>query len=154
MRLALERQEPVGAFGCRSVTEADAAPLGRLMLDAYRGTVDDEGETLEDAVAEVAKTTQGGYGRFLPDCSLAIEQNGVMSSACLITLIEERGLPFLAFAMTAPGSQGKGMAAFLLKTAINVLFDNGHRELVLVVTEANEPAVRLYRKLGFEPVAD
>ncbi len=91
MRLMLERQEPAGTWDCRSVTEADIPALGRLMLDAYRGTVDYEGETIEDAVKEVAKTLRGGYGRFLPDCSLAIETNGVMSSACLITLIGAAG---------------------------------------------------------------
>ncbi len=53
--------------------------------------------------------------------------------------------------MTEPESQSKGMTTFLLKTAINVLLDNGHHDLALVVTEANEPAVRLYRKLGFKP---
>ena len=44
------------------------------MLDAYRGTIDDEGETLEDALAEVDRTFAGEYGEFLGAFSRVIER--------------------------------------------------------------------------------
>jgi ribosomal protein S18 acetylase RimI-like enzyme len=40
----------------------------------------------------------------------------------------------------------------LLAAGGNALIGTGHSELDLIVTEAIEPAVALYRKLGFEPV--
>lgn len=152
MRWEIVRREPVRTWECRAVTEADIPALGRLMLDSYRGTVDYEGEELEDAVAEAGKTLRGGYGRFLADCSSCIELDGKIASACLVTLIEDKDLPFLAFSMTRPGSQGKGMAGFLIQTAGNRLLDRGYKELVLVVTKENERAVRLYKRIGFAEV--
>jgi hypothetical protein len=41
----------------REARSQDAEALGRLMHDAYRGTVDDEGETLEQSVAEARERT-------------------------------------------------------------------------------------------------
>jgi hypothetical protein len=35
------------------------------MLESYRGTIDDEGETLDDARSEVRRTFDGDYGTFL-----------------------------------------------------------------------------------------
>ena len=37
----------------RPVQAADAPSLAELMIDAYRGTMDDDGETYDDALAEV-----------------------------------------------------------------------------------------------------
>jgi GNAT superfamily N-acetyltransferase len=153
MRWEIARRKPVGDWVPRAVTEADVPALGRLMLDSYRGTVDYEGEELEDAVAEIGKTLGGGYGRLLADCSPCIEFDGGIASACLVTLIEDKDLPFLAFSMTRPESQGRGMAGFLIQTAGNRLLDRGYKELVLVVTKDNERAVRLYERAGFAEVA-
>jgi hypothetical protein len=48
---------------------SDVTAFGSLLLSAYRGTVDDDGET-EDAVAEVERTLAGKYGSFLEGCSI------------------------------------------------------------------------------------
>ena len=44
------------------------------MLAAYRGTVDDEGESEADAVAEVERTLRGGYGPLLDEGSFVAEE--------------------------------------------------------------------------------
>jgi ribosomal protein S18 acetylase RimI-like enzyme len=48
--------------------------------------------------------------------------------------------------------QRRGLGASLVAASGNALLSAGRRELALIVTEANEPAVALYRKLGFEQV--
>ncbi len=152
MKLALERQEPAGPWTWRQVTLEDAEPLAELMLDAYRGTVDYHDETLADARAEIHKTLNDGYGRFIPVASFLIEEDGRLVSACLVTLLDDPTIPLLAFSMTAPNHRNQGLAGFLIRHAVNRLLDAGHRELALVVTSTNEPAIHLYEKLGFRPV--
>lgn len=159
----------------RRVTPADAPALARLMLDAYRGTVDDGGEGPDQATAEVANLLSGGYGIFdlaasevvCRDCSAQnLERSGtggtpvppldstsrdeVIVSATLVT--EYDGGAMVAFSMTAPAWQRRGLArAGLLRTMAR-LRDAGRDRVDLAVTSTNTPAVTLYLSLGFREV--
>ena len=97
MKMVFKRQELAGSSKCRNVTEQDVNPLGTLMLESYRGTIDYEGEHLEDAVDEVHGTINGKYGKFCRDCSFIIEQDGVVKSASMATNFEDIQNPLLAF---------------------------------------------------------
>jgi GNAT superfamily N-acetyltransferase len=149
MRMCLHRQDVEEAPGCRTVSQDDVAALGSLMLEAYRGTVDYEGEDLRDAQEEVRGTFGGKYGPFLPDCSFLIETEGQPQAACLITWSERLKSPLLTYSITHPNAQNRGLGAFLICQSINALVSRGHRNLYLVVTEGNAPAQHLYEKLGF-----
>lgn len=127
------------------------APLARLMLEAYRGTVDDSGETLDDAVAEVERLLGGTYGAFDPETSEVIERDGMLVSATLVTRYE--GLPLVAFSMTAPAWKRRGLARAGLVRAMARLAERGESTVQLAVTKANAPAVALYISLGFGEVA-
>jgi RimJ/RimL family protein N-acetyltransferase len=72
----------------------------------------------------------------------------VAASTSLITLWKDH--PLLAFSMTAPQYQGRGLAGFLICKSLFALKLAGYSELYLVVTEGNTPAEKLYRKIGFE----
>jgi ribosomal protein S18 acetylase RimI-like enzyme len=123
------------------------AALGSLMFAAYRGTVDDEGETEAAALAEIQKTYAGAYGAFVPLCSRVVERAGRLVSATLITRWQER--PFVAFSVTDPDSKRAGLARACMVGAMQCLRAAGESELRLVVTLANTPAVNLYNSLGF-----
>lgn len=129
---------------------ADVTALGPLLLSAYRGTVHDEGETEEDAVAEVDRTLAGEYGSFLARCSFIANEGPLMVGASLVTLPGER--PLLAHLLVRAGWKRKGIGTSLLDATGNELLSAGHPALDLYVTEGNEPAVSLYRKAGFEVV--
>lgn len=152
MRLYLQGQNVEKIPDCRAVSGEDIPALGRLMLDAYRGTIDDEGETLDDAVAEIRGTIDGQYGPFLRDCSFAVEENEDLVAACLVTWSKTLKAPFLGYCITRPDHQNRGLGVFLVKTSINALVARGHRDLYLVVTEGNAPALHLYEKMGFRAV--
>ena len=125
----------------------DQDQLAALMLAAYRGSVDEEEETMEQAAIELRKTFTGAYGPFLPQCSRVIERNGQIVAATLVTGWQDR--PFVAFAMTAPEFKRQGIArASMLNTMQDVL-KCGESLLSLVVTVQNEPAFNLYQSLGF-----
>lgn len=148
MRVLLSAGGAGPAAGIRPFTPTDVVPLGALMLRAYRGGVDDEGETEDDAIEEVRRTVAGAYGRFVPECSMVREHDGQPIAAVLVTRHE--GRPFVAFTFTDPRFVNRGHAAACFQAAMRELFARGERELRLDVTAANEPAMHLYRKLGFE----
>lgn len=141
--------------GLRPFTTADADPLAHLMLDSYRGSVDDNGETLEDAKRDVAKLLAGDFGATDYGASVVVEHAGDLASATIIT--RDRVAPpplapgeaFLAFSMTAPTWKRQGLARSGLTHAIAILRSRGEPRLHLVVTRTNTPAVALYRALGF-----
>ena len=121
------------------------------MLAAYRGTVDDEGENDEDAVAEVERTLEGEYGPLIADCSFLASHEGRVVAASLVVLSEDR--PLLAHLVVEPEMSRKGIGTSLLHASGNALLRAGYTELDLYVTEENDPAVNLYRKVGFEVIA-
>ncbi len=150
MRLSLAERDVGPTWHALPIDPALAPALGALMLAAYRGTVDDEGETEENALAEVERTLSGEYGLPIPDASLAISDDHRLVGASIVTMWEEH--PFLAYAFVHPDAQRRGVATHLMAAAGNALLSAGHDRLDLFVTEANTPAVTLYRKLGFEVV--
>lgn len=152
MQLLLTRQERSATWPYQPVRESDREDLAILLYAAFRGTIDDEGETFADALAEIDRTFAGDYGGLLYDCSFVIEQGEFLACACLIGLSAPEGDPLVVFSMTRPDAQGRGMARFLLQRSIDALLDRGHESLTLIVTEGNVPAERLYASLGFRPI--
>lgn len=53
MRLALAHSERAPRWSYRAITLEDGPLLADLMYDAYRGTIDDEGEAREETLSEV-----------------------------------------------------------------------------------------------------
>ena len=87
------------------------------------------------------------------DCSYLIVRDGQAASALIVTAWEDEEGALLAFSMTHPGHQRQNLAAYLIRESLNALWERGIRQLRLVVTEGNLPAISLYRKLRFTPVA-
>lgn len=136
----------------RPIVEADFAELGRLMVDAYRGTIDYEGESAADAEAEIAKAADGAHGEALREVWLAAaEESGRLISAVFCT--RRRGVPFVAFMFTHPSVARRGIAGTLIRQAASRLAATGESALGLWVTIDN-PARLLYQKLGFRAVAE
>jgi GNAT superfamily N-acetyltransferase len=133
MRIALQPQRVPATAGQRAPRRDDAPALGALMFAAYAGTVDDEGESAEQAVDEVRKTFAGTYGPYDETRSSLVERDGRPVSACLVTYWQ--GRPFVAFSLTHPASQRQGLARAGLQHAMQALHANGEVEL---------------RRLGFE----
>ena len=149
MRLALVPQPVDDTAPYRTIAAADAGALAALLWDAYHGTIDDEGESREDARAVMAGVFAGESGPLLTDCSFLAEDDGQVVAATLAIHYTRRAIPLLSFVMTHPDYQNRGFAAALIKRTINALLARGERDLALVVTEGNAPAQHLYAKLGF-----
>ena len=141
-----------GRVRARALTAADEVALGRLMWVAYRGSVDDEYSGPGDADADAAAALAGRWGPVVWQASLAAELESAVVSAVIIVLDDaHQGLPLLAFALTDPACQRRGIGRWLIEESMHRLDVIGVKELHLAVTRGN-PAAALYQRLGFEVV--
>jgi GNAT superfamily N-acetyltransferase len=149
MKVTLTPQSSDRSWDCRSIKQEDIPQLAVLMIEAYRGTIDYQDETLEDALQEVRETFEGKNGVLLQECSSLLEKNGQALSACLITFYQPLNRPLVAYMMTHPRYKNQGMGMHVLKTSMNALIEEGYTELCLFVTQGNQPAYTLYEGMGF-----
>ena len=147
MRLDLTETQPAPTTPFATVDGWTADSLAPLLLAAYRGSADDEGEDLEGATGEIERTLTGVYGPLLADASFVAVERDRPVGAVLVTMWEER--PLIAHVVVDPAVKRTGLGTNLMNAAAHALAAEGRTELDLFVTEANEPAVRLYRSLGF-----
>lgn len=147
LRATLVRQRVAEDARARVPQPEDGDALAALMLEAYRGTIDDEGETPEETRAAVQQLFDGDFGPLLWAVSEVIEEDGRLVAATLITIWDDR--PFLAFTVTAPSHQRQGLARAGVQRAMNRLRAGDETELQLVVTQGNSAAEHMYTSLGF-----
>ncbi len=131
----------------RKLTEGDTPQLAELMIAAYRGTIDYEGETDADAEQEIARTFSGAYGPLVTESSLGVWIDQSLQSAVIVSRFEDE--PFFVFCMTKYEAKQKGYCRTLMLQSLAALLESGSKTAHLYVTAANEPAVNLYKKLGF-----
>ena len=138
---------PIGVV--RLLKRTDDRKLGQLIYQAILGTVDDKGESPEEVEDEIRRTLSGCYGPIIWEASFVAMEQERLIGACVIT--DYKGLrPLLAFCAIRPDLQRHGVATDLMLRSILALRSAGYERLCLEVTEANTPAVKLYKKLGFK----
>lgn len=156
-RLNLERfqmrdmAQPSADLFIRSPQVIDLEELASLMLDAYRGTIDEEGETYEDALNEVRAYFSGQRGGPAQlDGSQIFERGRTIRAACLVADWTERRAPIIAYVMTRADWKRQGYAEALLVACLRDLKDQECSEVWAVITEGNEPAEKLFQQIGFQ----
>jgi RimJ/RimL family protein N-acetyltransferase len=135
----------------RAAQPPDTQALAELMLDAYRGTIDYDHETLDDAISEVQAYLAGERGGqpLLSVSRLAFE-GSVLVSACLAGDWHERQCPVIAYVMTRAEWKNLGVGQQVLCAVLQALREQGHRKVWAVITEGNIPSERLFGRLGFQ----
>lgn len=128
----------------RAVSPADLAGLARLMLDAYVGTIDYEGEDLDDAATEVRSFLDDPDS--LLDRSYVVEDAGTIVAAVLVSM--SRGRPFIGYVMTMPAHKRRGLARSVVSRTMERLARDGHEGVTFYITEGNTPSESLFRSLG------
>lgn len=132
----------------RSIRKDDTERLAGLMLDAYIGTIDYEGEGIEEATSEVESFFNEGQP--LLEHSLVVEIDGSIASAVLIS--EVSGSPFIGYVMTRRANKNQGLARLVTQAALSGLAAAGYEKTVLYITEGNAPSESLFRSLGARPL--
>lgn len=130
----------------RLVTDDDRDALATLMLAAYRGTVDDEGEDLDDAYAAV----DDYLGRIVRPYSFVLDTGDGVVGMCFVVEVDGRQYvdPIAVDARVKHGGIGRALVAMTLAS----LADAGVTEVGATITDGNVPSERLFTRLGFERV--
>lgn len=145
---ALRTVDPL-ADGVRNVTSDDLEALAQLMLDAYRGTIDYDDETYEDAVTEVRSFFENDPAL---EHSYVVELDGTVVSAVLVSMLDDD--PFIGYVMTHPDHKGNHIGRGLVHHALSRAKSAGHRLAVFYITAGNHPSEALFASLGAVAVAD
>lgn len=119
-------------------------------LEAFKGTIDDEGETLTDWLIEVKEAFQGKYGPIMEEHSFYIKKEGKIIASTVVALF--RGIPLVIYVAVDPRDRGRGLGKNLLRKMLDSFCDSMYQEVYLVVTPGNMPAEIIYEQLGFEVV--
>ena len=148
MQLDLRSRLEQPTLAARNPRLEERELLAHLMLAAYRDAADDEGETIAEALQEVDNVLVSADRPFIPEASFVIEVDAALASASLVSLF--RGAPLISHVMTHPHYKRRGLGTSALLSSANALREQGWSSLSLYVTDSNEPALALYRKLGFQ----
>jgi GNAT superfamily N-acetyltransferase len=135
--------------GVRTPTADDIPLLAELMIDAYRNTIDYDGETIEEALIEVRSYFDGRDGAPILGCSFLHFDQRQLTSACLLGWWQEKRSPLVSYIMTGAGWKNQGLASALLQEALRASADCGDTGVLAVVTEGNIPSESLLRHAGF-----
>ncbi len=127
----------------RLVSASDHEALAELMLAAYIGTIDYDGEDLDDAMAEVTSFLSAAPS--LRHSVIAQICDEVVSAALVA---ETDDLPLIAYVMTRAGHTSRGLGRLVVDSALELLASDGHQAVELFITDGNTPSERLFRSLG------
>jgi len=123
--------------------------LAELMISAYHGTIDYDGESFHDAMAELDSYLHGDNVQPILDCSWLLFVDGSLASACLVGDWIDREIPLIAYVMTAGEWKKKGFSKIVLGASLECLVNDGYSQVAAVITEGNRPSEKLFHGYGF-----
>jgi ribosomal protein S18 acetylase RimI-like enzyme len=134
-------------------TEATQEPTGRLIAFAYQDHIDSQiNDQYRSAIGARRFLTNivqyPGCGAFFAPASFAASAKEVLCGASLASLVA-RDVGHITQVCVAPSYQGIGLGYELMRRSMEALAAYGCRAVSLTVTAANEPALLLYRNMGF-----
>jgi ribosomal protein S18 acetylase RimI-like enzyme len=129
--------------------------LAELDWNAFRGTADESllGTDRAEYRRVLAEILAGRLGRFLEEASTGLVDEENRLIAALLTGEESTRRAIFLDLMVDPGRRREGVATFLIHWGCRALWALGYTSVRLWVTQSNEPAVHLYERLGFLPMA-
>jgi RimJ/RimL family protein N-acetyltransferase len=132
----------------RNPTIADQQILAELMLDSYRGTIDYDGETIDDAIREVDSYFSHQDSGWFDYSWLAFIENDLVC-ASLVGFWKDRNSPIIAYVMTASQHKGKHLATIGVSRSLESLAEKNYTKVYAVITEGNVPSEWVFTRLGF-----
>jgi L-amino acid N-acyltransferase YncA len=140
---------PAG-LSLRTPEAGDLRALAELMHEAYRGTIDYEGETLTEAVDEVQRYLAPGVkNQALLEHSALLTDGTILVSACLAMHWSRRNCPSIAYVISHPQWKRRGLARRVVAEALSRPTNDGHLEVRTIITEGNAASEGLFLSLGF-----
>jgi ribosomal protein S18 acetylase RimI-like enzyme len=134
-------------------TESLQESTGRLITAAYEGHIDgrinDQYRSASGARRFLTNIVQyPGCGSFYGPASFAATDGGKLCGVSLASMVASE-VGHITQVCVAPSYRSIGLGYELMRNSIWMLKQRGCRAVSLTVTAANEPALRLYRNMGF-----
>ena len=133
--------------------EAEVPGLARFFMDVYAGHVEQQYGmhvgSEEDWRGYISGVLRGEAGRFMPEASFVSLEEGRLAGAILVS--HWMGSPLVAELGVAADRRRRGIARALVSAASTRLAGLEESRWALYVTLGNDPAITLYRGLGFAP---
>lgn len=152
------RQKVSAAIEIGSWTEAHQELAAQLIAATYQGHIDsrinDQYRSTSGARRFLYNIVQyPGCGAFFLPASFSAfsTRTGELCGMCLASMVGEASGHITQICI-APAWQGEGLGYELLRRSIEALRAAGCVRISLTVTSENHQAMKLYRRLGFEPV--
>ena len=130
----------------RSPAQADRDAVAALLLDAYRGTIDDEGEDESDALKAAEHYLATSHH---PYSLLAVRSEAVIAMSFVVVVKERHYVDPVA---TAANFKGMRLGRSVVCQSLSLLASDGIEEVGAVITDGNLPSERLFTSLGFSRV--
>ena len=114
-----------------------------MVLDAYRGTIDDEGEDHEAALVAV----DHWLSRAVVPHSVVLEQNEKILAVSFV--VDVAGRKYIDPVATVSSRKRQGLARVVVSCSLRSLHQHGEPEVGAVITDGNIASERLFADLGF-----
>lgn len=134
---------PATELSTRRVRAGDRERLAALMLDAYRGTIDDEGEDHDDAIAAVDEY----LARLVPEHSVVVTEGDRLVAMAFVTVGD--GVHYVDPIVVAADRKRTGLGRDAVRIVLGSLATAGVTEAGATITDGNTASERLFLGLGF-----
>lgn len=134
---------PSNELQTRRVLDTDRVDLAALMLDAYRGTIDDEGEDFDDALAAVDHYLAG----VVHEHSFVITENSRVIVMAFVTI--NAGVHYVDPIVVASDRKRMGLGRDSVCVLLRSLAAAGAIEAGATITDGNTASESLFLGLGF-----
>lgn len=136
-------EPPITHQETRRVSSTDRYGLAELMLDAYRGTIDDEGEDLADALAAVDQYLSA----MVAEHSFVVIDGTRLVAMAFVSFVD--GVHYVDPIVVASDRKGRGMGRDAVRLLLHSLATAGVTEVGATITDGNTASERLFTGLGF-----
>ncbi len=127
----------------RRVVDTDREGLAALMLDAYRGTIDDEGEDFDDALAAVDRY----LASMEHEHSIVVTERDRVVAMAFVAVVD--GVHYVDPIVVASDRKRTGLGRDAVRMLLDSLANAGVAEVGATITDGNTASERLFVGLGF-----
>ena len=133
-RRSLEARHPV---------VADRDLLAALLLDAYRNTIDDEGEDIDDAYTAIDQY----FARMERPYSFVAFDQDIVVAFSFVVIVNK--IHYIDPVVVTPPSKKRGLGRATVQLCLGSLAAAGITEVGATITDGNIASERLFAGLGF-----
>lgn len=143
---AVPSDESWPALVLRGVQVSDRSATARLLLEAYRGTIDDEGEGDDEALEAIDEY----FSHIIWPHSFVVVEGDHMIAMSFVVVVDERH--YIDPVATVASHKGRGIGSRAVIESLNSLAAAGVTEVGATITDGNTASERLFTSLGFERI--